>query len=348
MMESLNLNWNAFPKHLKLMSKELYEEEKYFDVTLVSDDQYQFKAHKIILSACSRVFRNIIDCNPTQSSLIYLRGVQSQELEPILQFMYLGEGKLSYGRMEEFLKVAKDLQVKEIDINAESEIEEVNADKKKETIGEVPEEEMTGDETQPKIHKFTWSGDYPGRDEMSQEISHEETTFVSENCDLKENELEDVSNVASDYFQTQLGTKLELKFPASKKQGIQKLQCSQCDYQTVMKENMKSHVQGQHEGIKYPCTECPFTAAQLTNLRKHMLAKHDVPRYKCDQCQYQALLPRLIERHMRVKHSNRTTGVYSCDNCDYKARASSTLWYHKNVTCKVVKNMNTTQQHPTV
>ena len=77
------------------MFKDLYEEEKHFDVTLVCDDQTQFKAHKIVLSACSPVFKKIIDNNPSQHPLIYLRGIQSYEMESILQFMYLGEGILS-------------------------------------------------------------------------------------------------------------------------------------------------------------------------------------------------------------------------------------------------------------
>ena len=67
--------------------RELYVEGRYADVTLVSDDQTQFKAHKIVLSACSPVFKKIIDSNPSQHPLIYLRGVQSYEVESILQFM---------------------------------------------------------------------------------------------------------------------------------------------------------------------------------------------------------------------------------------------------------------------
>ena len=52
------------------MFKDIYQEEKYLDVTLVSDDQTQFKAHKIVLSACSPVFKYIIDTNPSQHPLI--------------------------------------------------------------------------------------------------------------------------------------------------------------------------------------------------------------------------------------------------------------------------------------
>ena len=114
MAEKFTLNWHTFSEHLQLMFKELYQEERYADVTLVSDDQTQFKAHKIVLSACSPVFKKIIDNNPSQHPLIYLRGIQSYEMESILQFMYLGEGKFYQERMGEFIKVAKDLEVKEI------------------------------------------------------------------------------------------------------------------------------------------------------------------------------------------------------------------------------------------
>ena len=72
MAEKYTLNWHTFSDHLQLMFKDLYEGGKNSDVTLVSDDQTQFKAHKIVLSACSPVFKKIIDNNPTQNSPIWL------------------------------------------------------------------------------------------------------------------------------------------------------------------------------------------------------------------------------------------------------------------------------------
>ena len=114
MAEKYTLNWHTFSEHLQVMFKDLYQEGRHTDVTLVSDDQTQFKAHKIVLSACSPVFKKIIDSNPSQHPLIYLRGVQSYEVESILQFMYLGEGRFYHERMGEFIKVAQDLEVKEI------------------------------------------------------------------------------------------------------------------------------------------------------------------------------------------------------------------------------------------
>merc|ERR1719397_1125977 len=114
MAEKFTLNWQTFSEHLLIMFKEFYNEKRYADVTLVSDDQTQFKAHKIVLSACSPVFKKIIDNNPSQHPLIYLRGIQSYEIESILQFMYLGKGKIYQERIGEFINVAKDLEVKEI------------------------------------------------------------------------------------------------------------------------------------------------------------------------------------------------------------------------------------------
>merc|ERR1712243_316969 len=84
------------------------------DVTLVSEDKKLFKAHKIVLSASSPVFKTIISDNTSSSPTIYLRGIQSYEIESILEFIYLGEATFYQERMNEFISVAKSLEIKEI------------------------------------------------------------------------------------------------------------------------------------------------------------------------------------------------------------------------------------------
>ena len=84
MAEKYTLNWNTFTDHLQLMFKDLLEQDKYSDVTLVSDDQTLFKGHKIVLRAFSPVFEKIIDNNPSQHPMIFLRGIQSYEIESML------------------------------------------------------------------------------------------------------------------------------------------------------------------------------------------------------------------------------------------------------------------------
>ena len=46
-------------------------------------------------------------------------------MESILQFMYFGEGKFYYERMGEFIKVAKDLEVKEISKGVDMQNEDI-------------------------------------------------------------------------------------------------------------------------------------------------------------------------------------------------------------------------------
>ena len=84
------------------------------DVTLVSDDKVHFKAHKVVLSACSPIFKSIVSDDHLANQFIFLRGIQSHEVESILQFIYLGQATFYQDRMNEFLNVAKSLEIKEI------------------------------------------------------------------------------------------------------------------------------------------------------------------------------------------------------------------------------------------
>ena len=86
--ETFTLSWHTFSDHLREMLHEMMKSNKLTDVTLVCDDKRQFKAHKIVLSACSTIFKYIIDDLPQSNTVIYLKGIQHQEMESILEFMY--------------------------------------------------------------------------------------------------------------------------------------------------------------------------------------------------------------------------------------------------------------------
>ena len=123
MGEKFNLTWHTFASHGHDLFKNLMDTQEFTDVTLISDDQHQYRVHKFILSACSTVFRKILTSNSHNSS-IYLRGIHHEELESVLQFIYLGEASFYHERMNEFLNVAKNLDIKEIGKNVIDEDEE--------------------------------------------------------------------------------------------------------------------------------------------------------------------------------------------------------------------------------
>ena len=70
------LKWNDFESNLSVAFRELREEKDFFDVTLACEDSSQIEAHKVILSACSTFFKDILKKNPHQHPLLYLRGVK--------------------------------------------------------------------------------------------------------------------------------------------------------------------------------------------------------------------------------------------------------------------------------
>ena len=88
--EKFCLRWNDFESNISVAFRELRDDKDFFDVTLACDDE-QIQAHKVILSACSPFFRNILRRNPHQHPLLYLSGVKYQELLAVLNFMYMGE-----------------------------------------------------------------------------------------------------------------------------------------------------------------------------------------------------------------------------------------------------------------
>eukprot|EP00092_Neocalanus_flemingeri_P004301 GFUD01004624.1.p1 GENE.GFUD01004624.1~~GFUD01004624.1.p1 ORF type:complete len:324 (+),score=77.62 GFUD01004624.1:85-972(+) len=92
--------------------KELKEDKDFFDVTLACNGDRQLQAHKVILSACSPFFRNILKKNPHQHPLIYLKGVLYEELVSVLNFMYHGEVNVAQEDLTSFLAVAEELKVK--------------------------------------------------------------------------------------------------------------------------------------------------------------------------------------------------------------------------------------------
>jgi len=109
--EKFCLRWNDFEANVSGAFREIREEKDFFDVTLACDDN-QMEAHKVIISACSPWFRNILRRNPHQHPLLYLKGVKYRELVAVLNFMYQGEVNVAQDDLNSFLSVAEELQVK--------------------------------------------------------------------------------------------------------------------------------------------------------------------------------------------------------------------------------------------
>jgi len=109
--EKFCLRWNDFESNISVAFRELRDDKDFFDVTLACDDE-QIQAHKVILSACSPFFRQILRRNVHQHPLLYLKGVKYTDIQSVLNFMYHGEVNVAQEDLNSFLAVAEELRVK--------------------------------------------------------------------------------------------------------------------------------------------------------------------------------------------------------------------------------------------
>jgi len=105
------LKWNEFEVNVSTAFRQLRDDKDFFDVTLACDG-HQLEAHKVILSACSPFFRNVLKMNPHSHPLLYLKGIKYEDVLAVLNFMYHGEVNIAQNDLNSFLAVAEDLQVK--------------------------------------------------------------------------------------------------------------------------------------------------------------------------------------------------------------------------------------------
>ena len=162
--------------------------------------------------------------------------------------MYLGEGKLYYERMGEFINVAKDLQIKEISKGAKIPTEEED----------INEESAVNDE------KTDSKEDYQRQTSENKVRQRKPRNQIS--SDAKSIECPDCGKVF-----TQRGHMVT--HYRSKHEGI-KYPCNLCDYQASYQSHLTTHIQSKHEGIKYPCNQCDYQSTQQSNLQTHIKRKH--------------------------------------------------------------------------
>ena len=172
--ESFCLTWNFFHQHASGFLEIESSEKNFADVTLVSDEQKPFEAHKFVLSACSPVLRDLLLKNPHDHPVIYLNGIKQFELDAILQFIYLGNSKFHQSRIDRFIETGRILQLKQFARNSNT---NANADK-----------ERNGHDTDP------------GHSDISQLVEEDETNVNLEKVSkqrvvLSQKDLEDESQV---------------------------------------------------------------------------------------------------------------------------------------------------------
>ena len=112
MSEKLCLKWNDFQENVNTAFGSLRQDNDFANVTLACEDGQQVEAHKVILAASSPFFRNLLKRNQHPHPLIYMRGVKSENLLAVVDFLYRGEANVYQENLDSFLAIAEEFQLK--------------------------------------------------------------------------------------------------------------------------------------------------------------------------------------------------------------------------------------------
>ena len=114
--EKYKLKWSKYESNILSAFHSLLESETLSDVTLFCEGQ-TFKAHRLVLAACSTHFESLFSHTPVTAPsnnqfFVILDGTRADDLQILLHFMYRGEAYLHQDRINSVLRTAEVLQVK--------------------------------------------------------------------------------------------------------------------------------------------------------------------------------------------------------------------------------------------
>ena len=107
------LRWNNYQHTVQSIFHQLYSEGEFADVNLAVEGR-TFKCHRVVLSACSSYFKNLLKEHATHPYplLIVLHDLSPKIVEALITFMYLGEVNVIHDDLHTLLKVADTFKIK--------------------------------------------------------------------------------------------------------------------------------------------------------------------------------------------------------------------------------------------
>ena len=252
MSEKFSLKWNDFKTTVSQSFGILREEKEFFDVTLVSDDERQIPAHKLVLSACSDFFKSILRNNSHSHPLLYLSGIHSTNLSLILDYIYQGEVQIYQEHLDSFLEVAQKLKIEGLITGTED--NNRHHFKTEETL----------DESLMNIEEDVYIAE--DRETDTEDLG---SSFIEETFGLKK-EKRDNTIAVSVKDNSEVEEKIQEML--SKQDGV--FHCNVCGYKNKNKKDMVRHIETHIEGLSYSCSVCHKTFRSRNSLKTHKAIYH--------------------------------------------------------------------------
>ena len=250
MDEKYNLIWNSFQATVAASLEAFRKERDFFDVTLVSEDQTAIEAHKVILSACSPLLKNILRMNNHQHPLIYLNGIESSYLKMVVDYIYMGEVQVPCDKINDFLNVAGMLQVAGLTNDILDPQESVKDDTQSRSEPILPKQTQT-----PELMK---ANDNPYKLMRSE-------TQSSYGSNIRR-------GASRQSIRTHVGSQEELEKMVQDNlisNGDSSFSCRICEHAPSNRFRMTKHIETHCEGLLYTCERCSKVCDNREALRVH-------------------------------------------------------------------------------
>lgn len=107
----VRLRWNSYYSNMQAVFPSLLYSEQFVDVTLACEGK-SIKCHKVMLSACSSYFEDLLTHNPCKHPIILMKDLRFWEVQALVDFMYNGEVNVQEDKLPSLLAAAEALQIK--------------------------------------------------------------------------------------------------------------------------------------------------------------------------------------------------------------------------------------------
>ena len=251
--EKLCLQWNDFKENITNSFRELREDNEFTDVTLACEDGQQIEAHKVVLASSSPFFMELLKRNKHPHPLLYMRGLKSEDLMAVLDFLYRGEANVFQENLEAFLALAEELRLKgltgdtkreepkkEVAQNRRTKLKQDNSQK-----FQAPLSESNFEETPPKDFY-----------ETTVALTNDKVSVGLEGLDEQIKSMFTKSDVSTGNGQGKMAT------------------CNVCGNEGPLK-TMPRHIEANHiTGVSHTCDICGKISRSRHGLRLHISNFH--------------------------------------------------------------------------
>merc|ERR1712179_48227 len=297
-------NWDGYDANCREYFRKIRDDQRLFDVTLVTDDGQHIHAHKIILSAGSNFFSDIFMKSNHSNMLVYLKGISSDKLEPVIDFIYKGEAFIPREQLKVFIEIREELKIKglEGELTGDGEnykenpanfeesqygsgsknFETGNSGLSEGTDTKIDATDAKIDDTDAKIDEEILRTNVDLRLQINEIIEKEE----GEDTEVKINE---------GLLRTDLDPRLQLNEIIEKDEGVWR--CKKCGKTATTKQNMEQHAERHVEGMVYACNLCSKTFSNSSCLRMHNSRLHSD--FSCHLCGKTGMSRGLYKNHKK-------------------------------------------------